>query len=74
MTLSGTGFEDIYPSPDFLTHQHADKYDLSVSEYVKDLIEQGRGYDELADRLESHEDRIRELESHLCNLSNIYER
>lgn len=54
MTLSGTGFEDIYPSPDFLTHQHADEYDLSVSEYVKDLIEQGRGYDELADRLESY--------------------
>lgn len=49
----------------------ADEYDVSVSEYVRDLIEQGREYDELADRLEAREARIEELESQLRKRSNI---
>ena len=49
----------------------ADEYGVSVSEYVRDLIQQGREYDELADRLEAREDRIEELESQLRKRSNI---
>ena len=49
----------------------ADEYGISVSEYVRDLIEQGREYDDLADRLESREQRIDELESQLRKRSNI---
>ena len=52
----------------------ADAYDVSVSEYVRELIEQGREYDELADRLDSREQRIDELESQLRKRSNIEEK
>ena len=49
----------------------ASEYDVSVSEYVRELIEQGRKYGELEDRLESREERIDELESQLRKRSNI---
>lgn len=52
----------------------ADEYDVSVSEYVRRLIRKGREYDELADRLESREARIEELESQLARRSEIEEK
>jgi len=51
--------------------KEADEYGVSVSEYVRELIEQGRKYSELEDRLESREERIDELESQLRKRSNI---
>lgn len=54
--------------------EEADEYDVSVSEHVRNLIEQGREYDELADRLAAREDRIEELESQLRKRSNIEEK
>jgi len=44
----------------------ADEYDVSVSEYVRELIEKGREYDDLADRLDAREERIAELERRLA--------
>ena len=52
----------------------ASEYNVSVSEYVRELIEQGREYDELEERLESREERIEELESQLRKRSNIEEK
>ncbi len=49
----------------------AAEYDVSVSEYVRQLIDKGREYDELADRLDAREDRIAELESQLSRRSQI---
>jgi antitoxin component of RelBE/YafQ-DinJ toxin-antitoxin module len=49
----------------------ADEYGVSVSEYVRDLLEKGREYDDLEDRLQSKEDRIEELESQLAKRSQI---
>jgi L-lysine 2,3-aminomutase len=51
--------------------EEADEYDVSVSEYVRDLIDKGREYDEIKDRLEAREDRIEELEEYLATRSNI---
>jgi DNA repair exonuclease SbcCD ATPase subunit len=52
----------------------AAEYDVSVSEYVRQLIEKGREYDDLADRLDSREERIAELESELSRRSQIEEK
>jgi chromosome segregation ATPase len=52
----------------------AAEYDVSVSEYVRRLIDKGREYDELAERLESREARIDELESQLARRSEIEEK
>lgn len=49
----------------------AAEYDVSVSEYVRRLIRKGREYDELAERLESREARIDELEAQLARRSEI---
>lgn len=49
----------------------ADEHDVSVSEHVRHLIEQGREYDDLRDRLDAREDRIEELEDQLRKRSNI---
>ena len=49
----------------------ANEYDVSVSEYVRELIRKGSEYDELVDRLEAREDRIEELESQLRKRSQI---
>ena len=49
----------------------ADEYGVSVSEYVRELLEKGREYDDLEDRLQSKEDRIEELESQLARRSHI---
>lgn len=49
----------------------ADEYGVSVSEYVRELLEKGREYDDLRDRLEAKEDRIDELESQLSRRSQI---
>ena len=43
----------------------ADEYDVSVSEYVRELIDKGREYDELAERLDAKEERVAELEREL---------
>jgi DNA repair exonuclease SbcCD ATPase subunit len=51
--------------------REANEHDVSVSEYVRRLIEKGREYDDLADRLEAREDRISELESQLSRRSQI---
>ena len=51
--------------------EEADEYDVSVSEYVRELIRKGREYDELAERLDAREDRIEELESQLRKRSQI---
>ena len=45
----------------------ADEYDVSVSEYVRELIDKGREYDEIADRLDEKEERIRDLEQELAD-------
>jgi septal ring factor EnvC (AmiA/AmiB activator) len=52
----------------------AAEYDVSVSEYVRELIDRGREYEELAGRLESREDRIEELEKQLTRRSQIEEK
>jgi len=49
----------------------ADEYDVSTSEYVRRLIQQGREYDDLQDRLETREARIDELEEQLARRSQI---
>jgi chromosome segregation ATPase len=49
----------------------AAEYDVSVSEYVRRLIEKGREYDELQDRLQARENRIEELEGQLSRRSQI---
>jgi DNA repair exonuclease SbcCD ATPase subunit len=49
----------------------AGEYDVSVSEYVRDLIEKGREYDDLRARLEAREDRIEELEGQLSRRSQL---
>jgi DNA repair exonuclease SbcCD ATPase subunit len=54
--------------------EEAAEYDVSVSEYVRQLIEKGREYDDLADRLDSREERIAELESQLARRSQIEEK
>jgi TolA-binding protein len=51
--------------------EEATEYGVSVSEYVRELIEKGREYDDLQERLESREDRINELESQLAKRSQI---
>lgn len=55
-------------------HADADEYGVSVSEYVRELIERGREYEELEERLESREERIVELEDQLARRSQIEER
>jgi chromosome segregation ATPase len=52
----------------------ADEYDVSVSEYIRRLIDKGREYDELEERLAAREERIEELESQLRKRSNIEEK
>jgi len=52
----------------------ADEYGVSVSEYVRRLLEKGRDYDDLDDRLESREERIETLESQLKKRSQIEEK
>jgi len=54
--------------------EEADEYDVSVSEYVRELIEKGREYGELEDRLQSREERVKELEEQLARRSQIEER
>jgi len=49
----------------------ADEYDVSVSEYVRELIQKGREYDDLEARLSAREDRIEELEEQLSRRSQI---
>ena len=49
----------------------ADEYDVSVSEYVRNLIEKGREYDDLRDRLDAREDRIEALEEQLRERSQV---
>ena len=49
----------------------AGEYDVSVSEYVRELIEKGREYDDLRERLEAREDRIEELEGQLSRRSQL---
>lgn len=49
----------------------ADEYGISVSEYVRRLIRDGREYDDLKARLEAREDRISELESQLSRRSQL---
>lgn len=49
----------------------ASEYGVSVSEYVRDLIEKGREYDDLRERLDSREARIEELEEQLARRSQI---
>jgi antitoxin component of RelBE/YafQ-DinJ toxin-antitoxin module len=51
--------------------KEADEYGVSVSEYVRELIEKGREYDELEDQLQSREERIQELERQLSKRSQI---
>jgi DNA repair exonuclease SbcCD ATPase subunit len=49
----------------------ADEYDVSVSEYIRQLIEKGREYEELQERhqdeLQAKEDRIEELQDRLAD-------
>jgi len=52
----------------------ADEYGVSVSEYIRELIEKGREYEDLQDRLESREARIDELEEQLARRSEIEEK
>jgi chromosome segregation ATPase len=54
--------------------EEAAEYDVSVSEYVRQLLEKGREYDDLAERLEARESRIDELESQLSRRSQIEEK
>lgn len=52
----------------------AAEYDVSVSEYVRTLIDRGREYEDLADRLERREARIEQLEEQLARRSQIEEK
>jgi septal ring factor EnvC (AmiA/AmiB activator) len=52
----------------------AAEYDVSVSEYVRRLIDKGWRYDELEERLESREERIEELERQLARRSEVEEK
>lgn len=52
----------------------ASEYDVSVSEYVRELLAKGREYDDLQERLDSREDRISELEEQLAKRSQIEEK
>ena len=54
--------------------EEAAEYDVSVSEYVRDLIEKGREYDDLRDRVEAREERIETLEEQLARRSQIEEK
>lgn len=54
--------------------EEADEYDVSVSERVRTLIERGREYDEVVERLEAREDRIAELEDQLRQRSTVEEK
>jgi antitoxin component of RelBE/YafQ-DinJ toxin-antitoxin module len=49
----------------------ADEYGVSVSEYVRELIDKGREYDDLEVRLESREERIETLEAQIAETRNI---
>lgn len=52
----------------------ADEYDVSVSEYVRELIEKGSEYDDLRGRLDAREERIEDLEEQLARRSKIEEK
>ena len=52
----------------------ADEYDVSVSEYIRELIDKGREYEELEQQLQSKEERIQQLESQLSKRSQIEEK
>ena len=52
----------------------ATEYDVSVSEYVRELIEKGREYDELRSRLQAREERIETLEEQLARRSQVEEK
>lgn len=52
----------------------AGEYGVSVSEYVRELIQKGREYDDLQQRLESREERIEELEEQLARRSQVEEK
>jgi predicted RNase H-like nuclease (RuvC/YqgF family) len=54
--------------------EEAAEYDVSVSEYVRELIEKGREHDDLRERLESREKRIEELETQLTERSRVEEK
>jgi antitoxin component of RelBE/YafQ-DinJ toxin-antitoxin module len=54
--------------------EEADEYGVSVSEYIRTLIEKGREYDDLQDRLDAREDRIKELEDQLRERSRVEEK
>ncbi len=54
--------------------EEADEYGVSVSEYVRDLIEKGREYDDLEGRLDDREERIEDLEEQLRRRSQIEEK
>lgn len=64
----------IQPETKESLESEADEYDVSVSEYVRRLIRKGREYDELAERLETREARIDELEAQLARRSEIEEK
>jgi antitoxin component of RelBE/YafQ-DinJ toxin-antitoxin module len=49
----------------------AAEYGVSVSEYVRELIDKGREYDDLEVRLESREERIETLEAQIAETRNI---
>jgi DNA repair exonuclease SbcCD ATPase subunit len=49
----------------------AGEYNVSVSEYIRRLIDQGREYDRIREKLASREDRITQLESQLSRRSEI---
>lgn len=52
----------------------ADEYDVSVSEYVRELIEKGCEYEKLEERLAARERRVEELEEQLARRSQIEEK
>lgn len=52
----------------------ASEYGVSVSEYVRKLVEKGREYEELEERLESREERIAQLEEQLARRSQVEQR
>lgn len=54
--------------------EEAAEYDVSVSEYVRELIEKGREHDDLRERLEAREKRIEELEAQLTERSRVEEK
>jgi predicted nuclease with TOPRIM domain len=62
--------EDLKESLD----SEAAEHDVSTSEYVRRLIDKGREYDELQERLESKQARIEELETQLTRRSQIEEK